>query len=76
MKESILVKIISKYSVILTMWMCAEALAKKQQFCYVILDPISRSVIEGVNEERRIFPASLTKLMTMFITFDALAKKK
>ena len=50
--------------------------AKKQPFCYVVLDPLKRSVIEGVNVDQYVFPASLAKLMTLFITFDALSRKK
>ncbi|ETZ04966.1 D-alanyl-D-alanine carboxypeptidase family protein [Holospora undulata] len=57
-------------------WGSVAGFAKKQPLCYVVLDPINRSVVEGFNEENRIFPASLTKLMTVFITFDALERKK
>ncbi|PPE05339.1 D-alanyl-D-alanine carboxypeptidase family protein [Holospora curviuscula] len=60
----------------ITVWASPEVFAKKKLFCYVVLDPIKRAVIEGKNTESRIFPASLAKLMTLFITFDALSKKK
>ena len=55
----------------ITVWASPEVFAKKKLFCYVVLDPIKRAVIEGKNTESRIFPASLAKLMTLFITFDA-----
>lgn len=43
---------------------------------YVVLDPLTHKVVEGTNANCRVFPASLAKLMTLYITFDALTKKK
>ena len=43
---------------------------------YVVLDPLTHKVVEGANANARVFPASLAKLMTLYITFDALKRKK
>lgn len=43
---------------------------------YVVLDPLTHRVVEGSNTNCRVFPASLAKLMTLYIVFDALEKKK
>ena len=39
---------------------------------YVLLDPHSGSVLAAVNDTQRLEPASLTKLMTAYVVFDAL----
>jgi D-alanyl-D-alanine carboxypeptidase len=43
---------------------------------YVVLDPLTHKVVEGINVNCAVFPASLAKLMTLYIVFDALKKKK
>ena len=42
----------------------------------IIMDPASGAVIDGVNHQKSVYPASLTKLMTCYLIFDALARKK
>lgn len=43
---------------------------------YVVLDPLTHKVVEGSNANCAVFPASLAKLMTLYIAFDGLKKKK
>lgn len=51
----------------------APALAAKS---YLLVDFNSLQTLAAVNENARIEPASLTKLMTAFLTFTALKEKK
>jgi serine-type D-Ala-D-Ala carboxypeptidase (penicillin-binding protein 5/6) len=43
---------------------------------YIVMDPNSGVVIAAVNDTQRLDPASLTKLMTAYVVFDALRAKK
>ena len=49
------------------------ALAAKS---YVLIDFTSQQTLAAVNDDARIEPASLTKLMTAYLTFAALKEKK
>ena len=39
---------------------------------YVLMDPNSGTVLAAINDQQRLEPASLTKLMTAYVVFDAL----
>jgi D-alanyl-D-alanine carboxypeptidase (penicillin-binding protein 5/6) len=39
---------------------------------YVLMDFVTRQVLAGSNADQRLEPASLTKLMTTYVVFDAL----
>ncbi len=43
---------------------------------YVLVDAYSRQVLAGQNEDARVDPASLTKLMTSYVVFSALRDGK
>jgi D-alanyl-D-alanine carboxypeptidase (penicillin-binding protein 5/6) len=43
---------------------------------YIVMDPHSGVVVAAVNDTQRLDPASLTKLMTAYVVFDALRAKK
>ena len=43
---------------------------------YIVMDPNSGVVVAAVNDTQRLDPASLTKLMTAYVVFDALRAKK
>lgn len=42
----------------------------------IVMDPCSGAIIDGVNHQKVVYPASLTKMMTFYLLFDALARKK
>ena len=42
----------------------------------VIMDPVSGKVLYGSNYQASVYPASLTKMMSLFLLFEALEKKK
>ena len=43
---------------------------------YIVMDPNSGVVVAAVNDTQRLEPASLTKLMTAYVVFDALRAGK
>ena len=43
---------------------------------YIVMDPNSGVVVAAVNDTQRLEPASLTKLMTAYVVFDALRANK
>ena len=52
----------------------ADAAGKKRTTSSIVIDAISGEVISSSNADERRYPASLTKLMTLYITFSALEK--
>ena len=48
---------------------CA-AIAQAQQYAAVVMDARTGKVLHGVNADTRVHPASLTKMMTLYIVFD------
>jgi D-alanyl-D-alanine carboxypeptidase len=51
-----------------------EALARR--YSAVIVDMQDGTVLHAENIDRRVYPASLTKIMTLYLTFDALKKRR
>jgi D-alanyl-D-alanine carboxypeptidase len=45
-------------------------------YAAIIMDPCSGAIIDGVDYQKVIYPASLTKMMTFYLIFDALQRKK
>lgn len=54
----------------------ADAATRKRSISSIVVDAASGKVISSSNADERRYPASLTKLMTLYITFDALDKGK
>ncbi len=52
----------------------AAAFAPKQ--ASIVLDATRGEIIHAVNPDLRAYPASLTKMMTLYLTFDALKARK
>ena len=48
--------------------------ARKRTTSSIVIDALSGEVIASSNADERRYPASLTKLMTLYITFSALEK--
>lgn len=47
-----------------------------QKYAFLVIDTTSGTVLEQVNADKPRYPASLTKLMTIYLTFEALKYKK
>jgi len=50
--------------------------AQARTYASIVVDEGSGAVLHAVNPDRRIAPASLTKMMTLYLTFEALKSKK
>lgn len=64
----------------LTVWLCLGISflfpTYSARYACVVMDPYSGKIIESVNAHAKVYPASLTKMMTLFILFEELAKKR
>jgi len=68
-----------KFLVLLALFMSPLALAQVPALSaksYLLLDFQSRQILSARNADERVEPASLTKLMTAYVVFDALRQKR
>src|SRR5258708_6548999 len=54
----------------------AVALGPLASKSYLLVDVLSQQVLAAKNPDARVEPASLTKLMTAYVVFDALRQKR
>lgn len=47
-----------------------------RRFAEIVIDASTGEVISHKNADQRLYPASLTKMMTLYLTFEALSQKK
>jgi D-alanyl-D-alanine carboxypeptidase len=52
------------------------SVAYTAKYAAVVMDPLSGTVLQEVRGEERMYPASLTKMMTLFLVFEALQDKR
>src|SRR5689334_5426935 len=52
------------------------AVASDSRYASIVVDAASGRVLESANSDQPLHPPSLTKIMTLFITFDALKQRK
>ncbi len=55
-------------------FLCAAPMAQAQQYAAVVMDARTGRVVHEVNGDTRLHPASLTKMMTLYIVFDQVRK--
>jgi len=46
------------------------------KYASIVMDANSGRIINEVNSDKQLYPASLTKMMTLYLTFEALENKK
>jgi D-alanyl-D-alanine carboxypeptidase len=63
-------------SVLLTVGVLAARPAAAQERAWIVVDAASGSVVKAHRPQRQHYPASLTKMMTLYMVFDALAAGK
>ena len=70
--------IIAAYSIITAICIIGDVSAAplKRTQSSIVIDAATGKVISSSNADERRYPASLTKLMTLYIAFDALDKGK
>lgn len=54
----------------------AAQAAKESRYASIVVDADNGNVLYAVNPDRRSYPASLTKVMTLYLLFDALDQGK
>ena len=50
--------------------------AAKRVTSYIVVDADSGAILKSHHSQRQLHPASLTKMMTLYLTFDALNRKR
>ena len=53
-----------------------QAVARESRYASIVIDADNGKVLYAVNPDRRSYPASLTKVMTLYLLFDALEHGK
>lgn len=53
---------------------CLGVAAQAQQFASYVMDARTGKVLQSVNADTRVYPASLTKMMTLYIVFDQIKR--
>jgi D-alanyl-D-alanine carboxypeptidase len=56
-------------------FLAASSPAFARQQAYLVMDAQTGTVIDADNADTRLYPASLTKMMTLYLAFDALDRK-
>ena len=50
--------------------------ASRDRFAEVVIDASTGRMISGRNVNKKLYPASLTKMMTLYLTFEAIKRGK
>ena len=50
--------------------------AEARRYASIVVDANTGRILHGENIDRRVYPASLTKMMTLYMTFEALQRGK
>jgi D-alanyl-D-alanine carboxypeptidase len=61
---------VSRGAILAVVFICYAAVAQAQQFAALVMDARTGQVLKAVNADTRVHPASLTKMMTLYIVFD------
>ena len=59
-----------------TLALTAAAFADTSRYAAIVIDDTTGKVLHQVNPDASRYPASLTKMMTLYLTFEALESKK
>ncbi|MFT3974570.1 MAG: D-alanyl-D-alanine carboxypeptidase family protein [Amaricoccus sp.] len=63
---------VSRGVILAVVMLLLGTMAQAQQFATVVMDARTGAVLKAVNADNRAYPASLTKMMTLYIVFDEL----
>lgn len=63
---------VSRGVILAVVMLLLGTVAQAQQLASVVMDARTGSVLKAVNADARVHPASLTKMMTLYIVFDEL----
>ena len=61
---------VSRGAILAVVFICYAAVAEAQQLATLVMDARTGQVLKAVNADTRVHPASLTKMMTLYIVFD------
>jgi D-alanyl-D-alanine carboxypeptidase len=65
---------VSRGAILAVVFLCHAAIAQAQQFAALVMDARTGQVLKAINADTRVYPASLTKMMTLYIVFDQIQR--
>ena len=69
-----MIQAVSRGMILAVCFMLCAAFAQAQQYAALVMDARTGKVIKAVNADTRVHPASLTKMMTLYIVFDEIRR--
>ena len=69
-----MIRTLSRGAILAVPFLFYAALAQAQQYAALVMDARTGKVIEATNADTRVHPASLTKMMTLYIVFDEIRR--
>jgi D-alanyl-D-alanine carboxypeptidase len=74
--RQLLGRVISLFAAMFVLGLCAFAGVAHAGYAAIVIDPATGEVLSAVNADEQNYPASLTKMMTLYLTFQALQNGK
>ena len=65
-----MIRSVSRGMILAVCFTLCAAVAQAQQYASIVMDARTGKVIKAVSADTRVHPASLTKMMTLYIVFD------
>lgn len=69
-------RLLGLFAALLVIGLCGFSAAAHAGYAVIVIDPATGEVLTNVNADEQNYPASLTKMMTLYLTFQALQNGK
>ena len=69
-----MIQAVSRGMILAVCFVLCAAVAQAQPYAALVMDARTGKVIKAVNADTRVHPASLTKMMTLYIVFDEIRR--
>ena len=69
-----MIRTVSRGAILAACFVVYAGLAHAAQYAALVMDARTGKVIHAVNADTRVHPASLTKMMTLYIVFDEIRR--
>ena len=69
-----MIRTVSRGAILAVCLLAYASLAQAAQYAALVMDARTGKVIHAVNADTRVHPASLTKMMTLYIVFDEIRR--
>ena len=69
-----MIRTVSRGAILAVCFVVYAGLAQAAQYAALVMDARTGKVVHAVNADTRVHPASLTKMMTLYIVFDEIRR--